>query len=192
MKKNVIIAVLAIGCLAIGAAGGFFVSNSKNKTVLAAIQADVQKEQTKTQETLRGYNIMIDNLNGQLQMAKLELDTYKSGAAPAAASTDTTAPAQNTLESATTPVSTSSSQPATRKPTARQSTTTSSTVQYEAADGPPAGTKQYTVQNGDSLWTIAQKQLGNGSRFKEILKLNPKLTAKSNLVVGSRINLPAQ
>ncbi|HAL45221.1 MAG: hypothetical protein A2Y12_04575 [Planctomycetes bacterium GWF2_42_9] len=187
MKKNIIIVVLVIGCVAIGAAGGFFVTNSKNKTVLTAMQADFQKEITKTQETLRGYNIMIDNLNGQLQIAKLELDTYKSGTAPVE-SLDT-ASAQTT--ESTTTASAPQSQPVTRKPVARQSTA-SQTLQYEMPDGPPAGSKQYTIQSGDSLWSIAQKQLGNGTRFQEILKLNPRLTAKSSLVVGSRINLPAK
>ena len=30
----------------------------------------------------------------------------------------------------------------------------------------------YTVKGGDSLWTIAKKQLGDGSRYTEIVKLN--------------------
>jgi len=34
----------------------------------------------------------------------------------------------------------------------------------------PPGT--YTVRSGDSLWLIAQKHLGNGSRYTEIAKLN--------------------
>ena len=32
--------------------------------------------------------------------------------------------------------------------------------------------KSYTVKKGDNLMTIAKKQLGNGSRWKEIYKLN--------------------
>lgn len=32
--------------------------------------------------------------------------------------------------------------------------------------------KTYTVARGDSLWTIAEKLLGNGSRYKEIKRLN--------------------
>ena len=30
----------------------------------------------------------------------------------------------------------------------------------------------YTVQKGDSLWAIAEKHLGNGTRYNEIKKLN--------------------
>ena len=36
----------------------------------------------------------------------------------------------------------------------------------------PAPTKTYTVKKGDSLWAIAAKHLGNGSRYKEIKTLN--------------------
>ena len=32
-------------------------------------------------------------------------------------------------------------------------------------------TKDYVVKSGDSLWKIAAKQLGNGSRFDEIQEL---------------------
>ena len=32
--------------------------------------------------------------------------------------------------------------------------------------------KTYTVKKGDTLWNIAKKELGNGSRYKEIAELN--------------------
>src|SRR5690606_1136335 len=41
------------------------------------------------------------------------------------------------------------------------------------AEKKPASTaRTYTVRSGDSLWGIAEKQLGSGARVKEILKLN--------------------
>lgn len=48
--------------------------------------------------------------------------------------------------------------------------------------------KTYTVVAGDSLWGIAQKKLGNGSRYKEIMSLNG-LTSTS-IRPGQKLKLP--
>lgn len=51
--------------------------------------------------------------------------------------------------------------------------------------------KTYTLKNGDSLWIIAQKQLGNGSRWKEIQSLNQITDADlKRLPVGKVLKLP--
>ncbi|MGO0904914.1 LysM peptidoglycan-binding domain-containing protein [Clostridioides difficile] len=41
-------------------------------------------------------------------------------------------------------------------------------------------TKTYTVKNGDSLWSICQKQLGNGSLYKKVYELNKSMMDKAN------------
>ena len=57
-----------------------------------------------------------------------------------------------------------------------------------------AGTKPsedyriHTVVHGDTLWSIAKKYLGNGSRYKEIVSLNG---LKSNVSYsGMKLNIP--
>ena len=51
----------------------------------------------------------------------------------------------------------------------------------------------YTVQDGDNLWKIAAGQLGAGSRWDEIHKLNAEiLTSQDALKVGMRLRLPAK
>lgn len=46
----------------------------------------------------------------------------------------------------------------------------------------------YTVVKGDTLWLIAQKQLGNGNRYPEIVRLND---LKTNVIYsGQKLKLP--
>ena len=57
---------------------------------------------------------------------------------------------------------------------------------------PTTASHEYTIKDGDSLWKIAQEQLGNGLRYKEILKFNPEISENQTLVVGMKIKLPAK
>lgn len=50
--------------------------------------------------------------------------------------------------------------------------------------------KTYRVRADDSLWRIADRALGNGERWKEILALNPGLDP-SKLDVGTELKLPS-
>ncbi len=65
-----------------------------------------------------------------------------------------------------------------------------------ADSGDSSGTNKdrwYAVRQGDSLWTIAAEQLGNGSRFSEISKLNTDTLNNENiLVIGMRLRMPAR
>jgi tetratricopeptide (TPR) repeat protein/LysM repeat protein len=50
----------------------------------------------------------------------------------------------------------------------------------------------YTVQPGQSLWSIAVERLGNGERYREILDLNPELRgAPGRILPGQELRLPA-
>lgn len=54
-------------------------------------------------------------------------------------------------------------------------------------------TRSYTVRKNDSLWNIAQQQLGNGNRWKEIYELNKnKIKNPDKLVPGIKIIIPAE
>lgn len=49
----------------------------------------------------------------------------------------------------------------------------------------------YTVKNGDCLWNIAKKQLGDGSRYTEIYELNKDKIKNPNLIhAGQDLILP--
>jgi nucleoid-associated protein YgaU len=51
----------------------------------------------------------------------------------------------------------------------------------------------YVVKDNDNLWTIAADQLGNGSRYKEISKLNADIIIDEDRVSpGMRLRLPAR
>ena len=56
-----------------------------------------------------------------------------------------------------------------------------------APRAPAAGT--YTVQKGDVLSLIAQRELGSSKRWREIVALNPKVDP-DRLIVGARLVLP--
>ena len=49
----------------------------------------------------------------------------------------------------------------------------------------------YVVKEGDSLWQIAAAQLGDGNRYKEIVKLNSSLMAsEDDLQIGMQLKMP--
>jgi nucleoid-associated protein YgaU len=62
------------------------------------------------------------------------------------------------------------------------------TTRTSTAAAPRAGAG-YTIRTGDSLWVIAERELGDGSRWAEIAALNPTLDA-DKLIVGRAITLP--
>lgn len=55
---------------------------------------------------------------------------------------------------------------------ASSSGTKAATVSAPRDTSTKTAEKTYTVQSGDSLWGIAKKQLGNGSKYAEIYALN--------------------
>jgi len=75
-----------------------------------------------------------------------------------------------------------------RHPTAN---TDKSAPTAKAASSKPD--KVYTVKEGDSLWRIASEQLGDGNRYKDIVKLNGGvLSNEDDLQVGMQLKMPAR
>ncbi|MIL10109.1 LysM domain-containing protein, partial [Salmonella enterica subsp. enterica] len=62
-------------------------------------------------------------------------------------------------------------------------------AQPAVAPAPTAGPASYTVQPGQSLWSIAAEQLGSGERYRELMKLNPELRS-GRLHPGMQIKMP--
>ncbi|MHC4104460.1 MAG: LysM peptidoglycan-binding domain-containing protein [Planctomycetota bacterium] len=73
----------------------------------------------------------------------------------------------------------------------RSSTKAPTKTPVKTRPKPPAAqpSKQYVVREGDNLWRIANKQLGDGERFREIIKLNA-LEDEDYLTVGMRLKIP--
>lgn len=165
MKQAIVLVIIAIVGLGVGLAAGIIITNTKSKAAIANLQANLQAKmqqaEASSQEKIRNCDNTVTRLTGELQLAKLEIQSLKNPPPPA-------------------------EQPA--------AATTGNETAAAAPDGNaiPSDTKLYTIKSGDSLWSIAQNQLGNSNRLKEILKLNPNISAKSNLVVGTKLKLPAK
>jgi LysM repeat protein len=77
-----------------------------------------------------------------------------------------------------------------------QKTTTATTNERAASAEAAAATPQkttYTVKAGDTLWVIAKKFLGNGSRYPEIYELNKAIIGPDpNLIYAGQVyTIPA-
>jgi nucleoid-associated protein YgaU len=60
-----------------------------------------------------------------------------------------------------------------------------------AAPAGPAKLNVLTVQPGDSLWKLAQQNLGDGLRWHDLLAANPAIVDPNHIVAGSQIFLPS-
>lgn len=132
------------------------------KTVTLSSQLEeAQQKVTETQDLNEKYE--------QVQLEKMqlqeELDALKN---PDGTKTEETTDGDSESSTTTTGDSESSS-----------STSTSS-----------AGTKEYTVQDGDTPWTMAQKFYGNGAEYTKILEANG-LQEGANIQPGDVLKIPA-
>ncbi|MBX2852466.1 MAG: LysM peptidoglycan-binding domain-containing protein [Phycisphaeraceae bacterium] len=61
---------------------------------------------------------------------------------------------------------------------------------YEPEPLPPQPvSRTYTIRKGDTLWSIAQREYGDGQKWRDISAANPSVDPKK-LAVGQQITLP--
>jgi nucleoid-associated protein YgaU len=172
------LAALVLG-IGVGVGIGMTVSKSKvnaSKMEIEDLQAQMEASEAESEKTIQkdvekitqlnntlaGNQAIMNQLKTDLTRTRAELAQLKSQNQPVV----TTPPTDTVAESVSRPPSTVSS------------ATTPST--------------EYIVKDGDSLWKIAEQQLGDGMRYKEILLLNPNISEKQTLVVGTKLKIPSQ
>jgi nucleoid-associated protein YgaU len=66
-----------------------------------------------------------------------------------------------------------------------------SPVQPKVVPSKPVSTQRtISVQRGDSLWKLAQQNLGGGNRWPELVAVNPGIVDPNQIRVGAQLNLP--
>lgn len=91
----------------------------------------------------------------------------------------------------------------------RESAETTDTMSRESFDPPPAatyearqpdeplppevvpGSQTYVVKRGDTLWSISQRLLGDGQRWREIVEMNAGLVPE-DMRIGQTLRIPAR
>lgn len=66
-------------------------------------------------------------------------------------------------------------------------------VNADAVTAPDAAAdvEYYTIKSGDTLWAIASKFLGNGSKYTEIFEANKEVIQDADLIFpGQKIRIP--
>jgi nucleoid-associated protein YgaU len=199
MKKEVVYLVIGIIGLGAGIGAGFLV----NKPKLAKSKAAYDELQTKLQETEKSSLEKLqmagaDNakLNTELKRINAELTRYKAEYVRATTDLTRVTTELNNLKESILPqsevVDVDSAVQASSSGDTSSSGGTAAAATSTAPKTPVAASGEYIIKDGDNLWNIAAAQLGKGIRYKEILALNPGLSEKKELVVGSKIKLPAK
>jgi lysozyme family protein len=107
-----------------------------------------------------------------------------------------TEPSQPTPGASPQPIQTATSSTTSGNNPGQQSSFSSwqQTAKYNTLAGVPGQSRQYIVKSGDTLWSIAQRQLGNGNRWREIMKTPTGGTftdaEAKKLRVGQSVYLP--
>jgi nucleoid-associated protein YgaU len=77
-------------------------------------------------------------------------------------------------------------------PLAPRSNVAASIAPSSAVAKTPSSLHTVIIQPGDSLWKLAQKNLGRGSRWQELLPVNPSVVDPTRIAAGTEIVIPAK
>jgi nucleoid-associated protein YgaU len=77
-------------------------------------------------------------------------------------------------------------------PTAPKSSVAASIVPPSAVAKTSSPLHTVIIQPGDSLWKLAQQNLGRGSRWQELLAANPGIVDPTQIAAGTEIVMPAK
>ena len=77
------------------------------------------------------------------------------------------------------------------KPVASAATVRPSKPQSALGPATTATQKTVSVESGDSLWKLAEKNLGRGQRWPELLAANPNIVNPNQIGAGAQLKLPS-
>jgi nucleoid-associated protein YgaU len=77
------------------------------------------------------------------------------------------------------------------KPVAPAATVRTSKPQSALSPARAAAQKTVRIQAGDSLWKLAEENLGRGRRWPELLAANPNIVNPNQIGAGAQLNLPS-
>ena len=77
-------------------------------------------------------------------------------------------------------------------PAAPTSSVVTSIAPPAASAKPSSSLHTIIIQPGDSLWKLAQQNLGRGSRWQELLAANPSIVDPTHIAAGTEILVPAK
>lgn len=197
MKKSMSCVIIGIVGLGAGIGAGFLI----NKPKLDQSKAAYTELQTKMQEAEKNSAQQLDlvkadnaRISTENKRVNTELTRYKSEYIRANTELARVSTEFNKLKESILPQAEVSEQAASATPAA--AAPGAATAQPASATSAPAkavvAAGEYVIKDGDNLWKIAADQLGSGIRFKEIIAVNPGITEKTTLEVGSKIKLPAK
>ncbi|MHC4237600.1 MAG: LysM peptidoglycan-binding domain-containing protein [Planctomycetota bacterium] len=177
MNNRMVCPVMLLVGIGIGAAVGILISKpkiDKAQTEIDQLQTQMQLDKTNSEDTIQKAATEIARTKKELMQAKGLISKLMVQ-----------------LSNAKTELSKFETQPSAATDTTEPETVVLGQPTKAPATPSNISTKEYVVKEGDSPWVIAERELGSGIRFKEILELNG-MTEDQPLKIGTTLKIPTQ